>query len=148
MTLRIIPFEEIHMDFIRPREYEKDMIEFMGIERYQNMVKLYACNSKAFTAINNGEVVCCGGVLKVWDRVGEVWIFCSELMDDNIFSMSRQLIKHFREEFDEFDRVQAAIKLGFPKAIRLAECVGLEYEGTLRKFGPDGSDYAMYGRIK
>lgn len=148
MTLRIIPFEEYHIELIRPNEFEKEVIEFIGIERHKNMAKLWAHNSKAFTAINNGEVICCGGVLKIWGKVGEVWVYCSEAMTDNSFGMGREIIKCFRTQFEEFDRVQAAVKADFKKAVRLAEVVGLKQEGVLRKFGPDGADYIMYGRVK
>ena len=146
--IQVIQFEKFHMDLISPREYEQDMIEFMGIDRFNSMVDIYSLNSKAFTAIKDGQVLCCGGVFKMWDKVGEVWIFSSEAMNENMFGMGRVILNCFKTQFEEFDRVQAAVKKKFDKATRLAEFVGMQPEGILRKFGPDGEDYVMYGRVK
>jgi hypothetical protein len=34
------------------------------------------------------------------------------------------------------------------QAIRFAEFLGFEKEGLMKKFGPEGSDYIVMGRIK
>ena len=44
--------------------------------------------------------------------------------------------------------MHANVKADWMEAIRFAEFLGFEKEGLMKKFGPEGSDYLVMGRIK
>ena len=44
-------------------------------------------------------------------------------------------------------RIQAAVRADWPEAQRFAEFLGLENEGLMRKYGPDGSDYFRFAKV-
>jgi len=46
-----------------------------------------------------------------------------------------------------FYRAQSNIHCGFERAIRLAEWLGFENEGLMRRFGIEGADYFRYARV-
>ena len=47
----------------------------------------------------------------------------------------------------ELVRIQAAVRADWPEAQRFAEFLGLENEGLMRKYGPDGSDYFRFAKV-
>jgi RimJ/RimL family protein N-acetyltransferase len=44
-------------------------------------------------------------------------------------------------------RAQANIHSRFDRAIRLAEWLGFENEGLMRRFGAEGADYFRYAKV-
>ena len=44
-------------------------------------------------------------------------------------------------------RLQTAVRTDWPQAQRFAQFFGLENEGLMKKYGPDGTDYFRYSRV-
>jgi len=55
-------------------------------------------------------------------------------------------IDYFQEKH-KLRRAQMTVRCDFPEGFRWAELLGFQKEGVMRQYGPDGSDYAMFGRI-
>lgn len=111
----------------------------------------YLCKESgpAYTLmVDDVPVVCAGIVLQEWDK-GEAWSLLSSLFYRHKVKAYRA-IKAGLEAFiaeKRLKRVQSVVDPEFQPAIDFIECLGFEYEGRLRKYGPAG-DYLMYARTQ
>jgi len=92
----------------------------------------------------NDHVIAAGGIVDIgWNR-GEAWI----VVDSSRLSGVRRAIRIIRESYQSmakrFRRVQAVCYCDSDVLIRH---LGLEYEATLRAYGPNGEDGRIYARV-
>lgn len=99
----------------------------------------------------NGKLLGIIGVVVLWKGVGEVWT----IIDDSVKrQFKRQLITGVRTALDiaqislALTRVQVAIESDADYSRSWPLALGFTQEGVMRKFGMDGSDYTLYGRIR
>jgi len=95
---------------------------------------------------NSGEVMACGGVFILWPGTGEAWLFLSRLAGYSVVLSVKKQLEEWMKQYD-LQRVQAEVRSDFSAGRRFLEWLGMDLEGTLRKFGPNGFDYAMYARV-
>jgi hypothetical protein len=108
---------------------------------------------------DTGEIIGCGGVIIYWPGVGEGWSIFSK---DTAFQYKREIFVYTRKFFDivianyNLWRIQATLRVDMtnkpPRAPggkpgNWLEHLDFEYEGTLKKYCPDGTDSYMYSRI-
>ena len=91
-----------------------------------------------------------GGVMRIWNGVGELWMMVDEDMRRNMpVSMARYakrcvdvlLMRH------QFHRVQCHIDVTLERNCRFAEFIGLKREGLMKKYLPNGVDAWRYAMI-
>ena len=46
------------------------------------------------------------------------------------------------------DSIQASIRADFKEGVRFAKWFGMESEGLMKQYGPDGKDYIRLARIE
>ena len=99
----------------------------------------------------NGKLLGIIGVIVLRPHVGEVWT----IIDDSVkHQFKRQLVVGVRTALDiaqkslALTRVQVAIESAADYAESWPLALGFTFEGVMRSFGSDGSDYLLYGRIK
>jgi hypothetical protein len=104
----------------------------------------------SWSAEVDGTIVASAGLVPLWKGVAEAWMISSDDVGRHRIKVARQL----RVMFDEvmwhrgIYRAQANIHHKFEKAIRLAEWLGFENEGLMRRFGIEGADYIRYAKVK
>uniref|UniRef100_A0A6M3IIV0 N-acetyltransferase domain-containing protein n=1 Tax=viral metagenome TaxID=1070528 RepID=A0A6M3IIV0_9ZZZZ len=104
----------------------------------------------SYAAWVGDKLVGCGGVIPMWEGVGEGWLAVHR---EN--SQHRELLTALciRELLDNIiksanlRRVQAVIRTDFAKAILLVETLGFKREGELVEFCPDKCNAYIYARI-
>jgi hypothetical protein len=99
----------------------------------------------------NGKLLGIIGVVMLWKGVGEVWT----IIDDSVKQQfKRQLVVGVRTALDiaqqslGLTRVQVAIESAADYSQSWPLALGFTLEGVMQKFGMDGSDYTLYGRIR
>lgn len=99
----------------------------------------------------NGKLLGIIGVIVLRPHVGEVWT----IIDDSVkHQFKRQLVVGVRTALDiaqkslALTRVQVAIESAADYSESWPLALGFTFEGVMRSFGSDGSDYLLYGRIK
>ena len=103
----------------------------------------------SWSAEVDGRIVASAGLVPLWKGVAEAWMISSDDVGRHRVQVARQL----RVMFDEvmwhrgLYRAQANIHHKFEKAIRLAEWLGFENEGLMRRFGIEGADYIRYAKV-
>jgi len=89
------------------------------------------------------------GIVLAYEGVGEVWAALAsrgKAFGRVPVEMKRLLQKTIREY--GLRRVQAHINSRHAASIRFAQWMGMEYEGTCRRFGPNGEDYDRYAWVR
>ena len=107
--------------------------------------------SIAFTAYNNNTIVGMGGFIELYPHLAEAWVIVLTNNNFSTLKIARIILKVFNKvtnSYPKWERVQAAVKSDFDKAIRLTEFLGFENEGLMQKFGPDKSDYYRYAMVR
>lgn len=101
------------------------------------------------TIINEGQVVAVGGFFPLLGKTSEFWLLIHPRYL-NSKSLILMLKKQFNEWIDDNDIVRAQAVCGVVQSVqrRFLEWLGMTYEGTLRKYGPNLEDQVMYARVK
>jgi len=97
----------------------------------------------------DGTIACSAGLVPLWAGVCEAWMIAGDDIDQHRIKVARKmrvmLVDVMRQQ--GFYRAQANLHCGFERAIRLAEWLGFENEGLMRRFGIEGADYYRYARV-
>jgi len=118
-------------------------------ESFKKLCEVYESGGLAWTIMDNDKVVASGGVIFYWPGVGEGWM----LVTKRARAYPLALIKVMKKGIDaasremKLNRIHATVKCDDRQALRLAKILGFQVEGRLRRYGPDGKDYFMCGRV-
>lgn len=105
----------------------------------------------AYTAYYRGRPVAVAGIALYWPGVGEAWAFLTRTAVTECKLSLHRAVKGTLATLVEtyaLRRVQAPVPAADPRRRRWIESLGFQLEGTLRLYGPDGSDFEMYSRVK
>lgn len=140
---------------IEIRDLQNGDIEYVRENPLEGAVKNYPKmipTPPAFTALFEDKIVGVGGLLILWDGVGEMWLMLTaDCKREGIFGiMALQAIKDKVDELireHKMRRVQCTVRVDFPKARKMVEALGFTLEGLMRCYCPDGSDVWLFARI-
>jgi hypothetical protein len=104
----------------------------------------------SMTGFVNDKIVGCGGIRKLWDGVGEVWLMLAPQTSVYPIKTYECIKDGFQKLIDENDfvRLQAWGRIGFTKSHTLFRHLGFKVEGRARKYTPDGCDCLLYAIVK
>lgn len=100
----------------------------------------------AFTAFAGLEVIGCAGIIPLWNGRAQVWALLSDLVQ----VYPKAIHKAVKSYIDGYDvaRLECCVDPRSDRAVRWARRLGFEYEGTMRKYTPIGTDMDLYVRIR
>lgn len=109
-----------------------------------------AAAGHAVTMLIGYRVACIGGVARLWDGLGEVWMVPSPLAREYPLALTKAAWRTIDYAMTalELRRAQCFCKTSDSRAIRWAQALGFKREGTLRKYGADGSDYEVMAIVR
>jgi len=142
--IEIIPFKAEHFDQIELRPEDEYTRTLPG---YRDELEVLAEQGYSCTVLVDGVITGMGGIKRYHNGVGEGWVVFpaeAERYKWQIVRMTREALHKYEQGFH---RVQAVARCNWNAAIHFLQILGFEIEGTLRKYGPDGSDYYMMSRI-
>ena len=108
-----------------------------------------ADKGNAYTLFVNNKPIVAGGIFILWQGVAEGWV----LANQNIYDVKFLAAKEIKIRTDllckknKIKRLQTSVKAEFTTGVRFAHWLGLETEGLMKKYGPDGSDYLRMAKI-
>ena len=100
----------------------------------------------SFTLMRKKKPVLIAGLLPMLPGTAMAWLVASDLIRRYPVAAAascRAGLARLRLEH-KLHRVQVFIYPGFPTAIRFAEWLGFQYEGTMKKVSADKQDYYLY----
>ena len=117
-------------------------------ERFLTDTELLHQITYAETVEIDGEIMAVYGIVKMWEGVGQCFAITSTDYHDAISYTrhAKSFVVNAMREFG-FNRVQTYVSVDNGSFGKWAELVGLEKEGLMRKFSPQGKDMFMYSRI-
>ena len=108
-----------------------------------------ADKGNAYTLWLNNKPIVAGGIFILWKSVAEGWVLASQ----NIYELKFLAAKEIKLRTDilckknKIKRLQTSVKADFKTGVRFASWLGLESEGLMKHYGPDGSDYLRMAKI-
>lgn len=143
MMLEMIPIRDGDLEFVRANPFE---------EQVKLYPKMKPSPISSFTCMFDNEIVAVGGIIDYWQGVGEAWlIMTKQAKKHDIFGLVALTVieKKMNELIAEHKlrRVQAEVRADFLPGIKMIEALGFGYEGTKRKYTPDGCDMRIYARL-
>ncbi len=142
----LVPFRPEHFDDMKLRD--PGAVNGYG-PGYRELMARYPEMGPAWTLLRDERPVFSGGIVILWNGVGEAWT----LMSERVREYPLAVVKTIRFCIDEavrsyqLRRVQATVKKHDDRAIALLHAVGFKIEGLMEQYGPDGEDYYMVRRL-
>ena len=138
----VIPFETTHLRLMKVQASQQAVLQHVT----DNFLSLLE-NTNAFTAVIDGEIVACAGVIEYYKGRGEAWSYLSADLGRNMVSVFRA-IKSYLDTID-VRRIEMTVDTDFAEGHRFAKLLGFELEASrMKAYDMDGRDKALYARIK
>lgn len=144
---KIVPYQIEHVKEIIKFGTNDEIISY-DAKTYEDRLD-FAIPGMAFTLFINDKPVVCGGVYPLWNGCGEGWVIASK----RIFDFSLSSAKAIKQRVDyicinnKIWRLQTSVRANYEVGLRFAKWLGLEKEGLMKQYGPDGSDYYKMAKI-
>ncbi len=103
----------------------------------------------AFSAIYEGKLVACAGIVKEREGVGLAWaLYPSSIGNYHIDPrIAKNMIRELMDKHG-FWRVAATVRCDFPAGASYLRYLGFEREGRLKQNEPDRTDSYLYAMVK
>ena len=141
-----IPFEAGHAeDLIGQAKLNEAEKKFL-LDRHLYSI---AADGHGVSFVANGHLLGAGGIIPIWDGLGEAWVLPGNL----IHRHRKTFVRLVRDGIDrmnaehQFRRIQATARADAASAQRFLEFLGFEREGCLRAYGPDGADHFLFAKM-
>ena len=143
----IVPYRKEHGDQIINEGLNYELLKIDA--SYEELRIDHSRPGMSFTLLGDGTPIVCGGIIPLWNGVCEGWIIGGKRIFQTKIKAAR-LIKKRTDLLclnNNVSRLQTAVKAGFKEGYRFAKFLGLQDEGLMKKYGPDGSDYYRMAKI-
>jgi len=143
----IVPYRKEHGDQIINEGLNYELLKIDA--SYEELRIDHSRPGMSFTLLGDGTPIVCGGIIPLWNGVCEGWIIGGK----RIFQAKIKAARLIKKRTDllclnnNVSRLQAAVRAGFKEGYRFAKFLGLQDEGLMKKYGPDGSDYYRMAKI-
>ena len=147
MKSEIVQYEPVHAYELFDRSVREMDFSLTAMGDWEASAEHWKESGPAFTLLLDGHVTACGGVTMLDTTFGECWVLISKGSQGII--VYRNILKKFRELIvqNNYRRLQALVMEGFDDGAKLVEHLGFEFEGRMRKFGPNGETHNRYARV-
>jgi len=134
----IVPFKAEHLQGLRlqPAQMSAPLVTPEQAERL----------GQAYTALIADEPVACGGLYELWPGRALAWTYLGSGVGREFITLHRVVRGHL--DTARWRRVEAYVDAGFTNGHRWVKALGFGFDGLLRGFMPDGSDMALYSRVR
>lgn len=137
----------------RPEDYmiiqrrRFDSLTFMNFPNPELIAKSLL-RGPAYT-ITNGVPVACGGILPLWEGVGEGWIVTSPLVEKYPYTFAKTVWRETERLIRSLnlDRIQTVVDAEHTVSQIWVERMGFENEGLMKKY-LGGRDFFRYALIR
>jgi hypothetical protein len=144
----VVPFESWHLEWI-----DLNQDAFQSVMRLPSSVREHATAlatlGNAYTALSNGRVLGCVGILPLWMGVMDLWMYIGK----DAFADKRTILKiiniYLEALIEKYDihRLQAMVKSDYVAGLRFAKFFGFESEGEAKQYGPNKENFTRVARI-
>lgn len=146
--LHLVGFEIDHAAGLNLRDAALSGLH--GLATLPELARAYGAAGPAWTLMADGWPLACGGVVRFWPGVGELWCWSGAELGRWSQAFARLSWRFVEELLNEegFHRLQAHVRENDTTAGRFAEFLGLTLEGRCPGYGPDQTTHLLYGRFQ
>ena len=104
-------------------------------------------NGPAFVSRDEYSIICAGGVINMWDGVGEGWAMLTPR------AKGMTVVRLFRDTFrlieiaHNYHRIQASVRADFDAGIRFATWLGFKSEGVMKNYDASKNDFIRMAKV-
>lgn len=138
----IVPFEPAHLRTLVLQDAQAWMAPMLQQDYGESLKR----GGPAFTAVDDGVVIGCAGVVRMWENRAHAWALLGRDSGRHFVAIYRG-IRRFLDMHDA-RRIEATVDARFDAGHRLMAMLGFEREGLMRAYLPDGRDVVLYGRVR
>jgi hypothetical protein len=138
----IVPFEPEHLETLELQDSQKIFYDVFDMSYAHSLKESGPC----FTALENGKVLCCSGIVLQWHNRAVAWALVSNSAGKH-FARIHKAVKRFLD-LSDVNRIEAFVDHDFEQGHRWIQMLGFEREGYMKQFTPAGKDAVLYARIK
>lgn len=140
--IKSIPFQRKHLEEILPNSSFANWID-----GYKDMEGFL---SETVVNVQTGDILAVLTGKLIFEKNLEVHTIIGARAVKTPISFVRHLKARllFYEEKLNVDRIQCAVRVGYPFLVKFIEAMGFHVEGYMKKFGSEGDDYMLYARVK
>lgn len=144
---KLVDWSPAHYLMCDLNDFDEDLARYH--DDYLSVLTHYANSGVAYTGIGEGVVYAMFGVYEYWKGSAEAWLIPSKHIGRKTLSFHRTALQFFELAAKKMyiKRLQLTIHSHNVQALKWAERCYFEYEGTMRRYGPDGNDYKIYSRL-
>jgi len=146
--IEIIPFEPCHLD-----AFEINCTSQAAIDNLKKISGYLKQSGPCFTGVYKGKIIGCAGLSELWPGVAQAWAAVEKGFPMfKVHKVVKQALTTLIESC-KYHRVQANTPDDFEMGKKWlsgngkSKGLGFDVEVTLRKFGPDKSDFIQYVRL-
>ena len=100
-----------------------------------------------YAVFDDDRLLCVGGLVERHPGCGYAWSILTEQWKKYVLPISRLVRQRLNEA--DFHRIEATVEHGFVEGQRWMRTLGFQLEcPRMRKWSPEGDDYALYARVK
>lgn len=141
--MHIVPYQPEHLDALLLQPNQAYMRGFLGKPEYRQLLNV---PGKAFSAVHDGQVYACAGLVMVWQGRAEAWALMAPDLRKHFLTIHNATLRFLTS--CAVPRVEANVDEDFGCARRWIEMLGFSFEGKSPKFTPDGRTVLRYARVQ
>jgi len=103
----------------------------------------------SWTGLANGQIVACGGIVRIWPGLAEAWIAVTPLVRQYPVFVVRAVKEFLTVVTGAYGlrRIEAHVNAGFYQAVVFAERLGFKIDARLLKYGPNGETFYLMSLV-
>lgn len=141
--IRVEPFHPSDLQQLLLQPQQAFMRSAFGDPSYGESLAQYP----SFTAWSaSGKVIGCGGAIEQWENRAQVWALLA-VDSGREFVAIHRAVAAFLDSLP-YRRIETTVDSGFYQGQRWAALLGFDYEGTARKYTPNGKDSDYYAIVR
>jgi len=148
INMEFKPFKLDHMKYMNIREYDKKIIDSFG-KSYEQVLKEMTFQGPSFSLFKDGQILASGGVILYWNGVAEGWLITDEKADmfpKTFYKGIKMKLEELAEKLG-LHRIHMNVIEGHDKSCRWLMRMGYRFEGLMKNYGPDKSNYIRFARV-
>jgi hypothetical protein len=134
-------------DYMTIQKRKFDALALLSFPEPMAMARSFL-RGPSFTMVN-GDIIACGGVLKLWKGVGEGWLLTSPLIEQHRMAFGRAAVKTINRLMDEMEleRLQTMVDAEHWTSRGWLQWMGFKLEGRMAKY-VGGRDFIRYAKVR
>ena len=145
MSLHFVTFETDHMLWLQ--DVGAGAVSKLPGMDLQQLAEKAKTQGPCLTLMEGEEAIACGGIVMLLAATAEIWLRLSRKAGPHAVRELRAQMYRWIESL-RLNRLQASGPTTWKELPRFLEWLGMQSEGILRKYGPNGEDYFMYSWVR